>query len=213
MNIRRRVASPSFDCRRGRSRLVRRYRRASRRSRSRSRSSRPSARPARTSSGCRRRRSWSRRCSTWPQVTPQDVVMDLGLGRRPQHHRRRQARRPRGRRRVQPRHGRAVEPPGARKPASPDKATFVEGDMYAADISKATVMALFLLPDNLDKLRDKFLALQAGHAHRAQHVRDSRLGSRTSPRRSRATARAGARRCSTSSRPRWPARGRRRRAS
>ncbi len=42
------------------------------------------------------------------------------------------------------------------------KATFVEGDMYAADISKATVMALFLLPDNLRKLRDKFMDLRPG---------------------------------------------------
>jgi hypothetical protein len=43
-----------------------------------------------------------------------------------------------------------------------DKATFVQGDMFAADISKATVLALFLLPDNLDRLRDKFLALPPG---------------------------------------------------
>ena len=43
-----------------------------------------------------------------------------------------------------------------------DRATFIEGDMYEADISKATVMALFLLPSNLDKLKDKFLALQPG---------------------------------------------------
>lgn len=43
-----------------------------------------------------------------------------------------------------------------------DKATFVEGDMYAADISKASVMALFLLPENLNKLRPKFLALKPG---------------------------------------------------
>jgi SAM-dependent methyltransferase len=42
------------------------------------------------------------------------------------------------------------------------RATFVEGDMFTADISKATVMALFLLPDNLEKLRDTFLALQPG---------------------------------------------------
>ena len=34
--------------------------------------------------------------------------------------------------------------------------------MYAADISKATVMALFLLPDNLRKLRDKFMDLRPG---------------------------------------------------
>ena len=43
-----------------------------------------------------------------------------------------------------------------------DKATFLQGDMYDADISKATVMALFLLPTNLDKLKDKFLALKPG---------------------------------------------------
>ena len=43
-----------------------------------------------------------------------------------------------------------------------DKAEFVEGDMYAADISPATVMALFLLPQNMQKLKDKFLALKPG---------------------------------------------------
>lgn len=43
-----------------------------------------------------------------------------------------------------------------------DRATFVEGDMYAADISKATVMALFLLPTNLERLRDKLLNLAPG---------------------------------------------------
>ena len=42
------------------------------------------------------------------------------------------------------------------------KATFIQGDMYEADISKATVMALFLLPQNLDRLKDKFLALKPG---------------------------------------------------
>jgi SAM-dependent methyltransferase len=43
-----------------------------------------------------------------------------------------------------------------------DKATFVQGDMYEADISKATVMALFLLSENLNKLRPKFMALRPG---------------------------------------------------
>jgi ubiquinone/menaquinone biosynthesis C-methylase UbiE len=43
-----------------------------------------------------------------------------------------------------------------------DRATFVEGDMYEADISKATVMALFLLPENLRKLEPKFRALRPG---------------------------------------------------
>jgi len=42
------------------------------------------------------------------------------------------------------------------------RATFIEGDMFTADISKATVMALFLLPANLEKLRDTFLALRPG---------------------------------------------------
>jgi len=43
-----------------------------------------------------------------------------------------------------------------------DKAQFVQGDMYAADISKASVMALFLLPVNLNKLAPKFLELAPG---------------------------------------------------
>ena len=43
-----------------------------------------------------------------------------------------------------------------------DKASFVEGDMFEADISKATVLALFLLPDNLRRLEPKFRALRPG---------------------------------------------------
>jgi len=43
-----------------------------------------------------------------------------------------------------------------------DKAQFVEADMYTADISKATVLALFLLPVNLDKLAPKFLDMTPG---------------------------------------------------
>lgn len=42
------------------------------------------------------------------------------------------------------------------------RAQFVEGDMYAADVSKASVLALFLLPDNLLRLRPKFVDMQAG---------------------------------------------------
>jgi hypothetical protein len=42
------------------------------------------------------------------------------------------------------------------------KASFIQGDMYEADISKATVLALFLLPHNLTKLTPKFLALKPG---------------------------------------------------
>jgi SAM-dependent methyltransferase len=50
----------------------------------------------------------------------------------------------------------------AAKEGVSDKATFVEGDMFAADFSKATVLALFLLPDNMRTLRPKFLALKPG---------------------------------------------------
>ncbi len=43
-----------------------------------------------------------------------------------------------------------------------DLATFVQGDMFEADISKASVMALFLLSSNLLRLRSKFLNLAPG---------------------------------------------------
>lgn len=43
-----------------------------------------------------------------------------------------------------------------------DRATFSHGDMFEADISRATVMPLFLLPSNLEKLAHKFIALKPG---------------------------------------------------
>jgi precorrin-6B methylase 2 len=43
-----------------------------------------------------------------------------------------------------------------------DKAKFVQGDMYEADVSKATVLALFLVPENLDKLQKTFLGMKPG---------------------------------------------------
>ena len=43
-----------------------------------------------------------------------------------------------------------------------DKAQFVEGDMYKADVSKASVLALFLLTENMDKMVDNFLAMKPG---------------------------------------------------
>jgi SAM-dependent methyltransferase len=42
------------------------------------------------------------------------------------------------------------------------RARFVRGDMYQADISKATVLALFLLPQNLEQLKPKFERLRPG---------------------------------------------------
>ncbi|HEX8031361.1 MAG TPA: class I SAM-dependent methyltransferase [Vicinamibacterales bacterium] len=43
-----------------------------------------------------------------------------------------------------------------------EKAQFVEADMYTYDISKATVMALFLLPVNMNRLAPKFFELAPG---------------------------------------------------
>ena len=43
-----------------------------------------------------------------------------------------------------------------------DKATFVHGDMFEADISQATVLMLFILPDHLKRLTPKFLQLKPG---------------------------------------------------
>jgi SAM-dependent methyltransferase len=43
-----------------------------------------------------------------------------------------------------------------------DRARFVQGDMFEADISQATVLALFLLPDNLEQLKPKFERLRPG---------------------------------------------------
>ena len=42
------------------------------------------------------------------------------------------------------------------------RATFIRGDMFEADLSKATVLALFLLTQNLDRLEPKFRQLPAG---------------------------------------------------
>jgi hypothetical protein len=41
-------------------------------------------------------------------------------------------------------------------------ATFIEGDMFQADISDATVLPLFLLTENLDRLAPKFMTLRPG---------------------------------------------------
>ncbi len=43
-----------------------------------------------------------------------------------------------------------------------DRVTFVEGDMFEADIADATVMAVFLLTENMRRLQPKFLALRPG---------------------------------------------------
>ncbi len=94
-------------------------------------------------------------------VTPKDMVIDLGSG----DGRNVIAAAKRGAR------ARGVEynpdlveysRRSAEKQGVGDKAKFVQGDMYEADISEATVLALFLLPSNLERLMPKFLALQPG---------------------------------------------------
>jgi predicted RNA methylase len=94
-------------------------------------------------------------------VTPQDFVMDLGSGdgRNIIAAARRGAR------------GLGVEYDSDLVWLSQQKAAaeglghlarFVRGDMYEADISQATVLALFLLPENLARLRPKFEQLKRG---------------------------------------------------
>ena len=89
-------------------------------------------------------------------VTPQDYVIDLGSG----DGRNVIAAAKRGARAL----GVEYNPEmvelsrrNAQKEGVMDRVRFVEGDMFEADISQATVMALFLLPDNLRKLTPKFV--------------------------------------------------------
>jgi precorrin-6B methylase 2 len=95
------------------------------------------------------------------KVSPADVVMDLGSG----DGRNIIAAAKRGARAI----GVEFNPQmvelsrqNAVKAGVADKATFIEGDMYEADISKASVLALFLLPGNLEKLTPKFLDMKPG---------------------------------------------------
>lgn len=95
------------------------------------------------------------------QITPQDFVMDLGSG----DGRNVIAAAKRGARAL----GVEFNPQmvelsrqNAQKAGVADRATFVEGDMYEADISQATALILFLLPTNLEKLTPKFLDLKPG---------------------------------------------------
>src|SRR5829696_6772237 len=85
------------------------------------------------------------------KVGPQDIVMDLGSG----DGRNVVAAAKRGARAYGFEYNPdmvALSRRRAEEAGVADKATFIQGDMYEADISKATVLALFLLPSNLDKL-------------------------------------------------------------
>ena len=95
------------------------------------------------------------------RVTPQDYVVDLGSG----DGRNVIAAARRGARALGVEYNPdlvAVSRRAAAAAGVADKATFVQGDMFKADISQVTVLILFLLPDNLRKLEGKFRALPPG---------------------------------------------------
>ena len=95
------------------------------------------------------------------KVTPQDFVVDLGSG----DGRNVIAAAKRGAKALGVEYNQDMVELSKRNAAAAgvgDKASFVQGDMYAAEFPQATVLALFLLPDNLLKLRDKFAALKPG---------------------------------------------------
>jgi len=94
-------------------------------------------------------------------VTPQDYVMDLGSG----DGRNIIAAAKRGARALGVEYDPALVLLSRRRAATEgvgERARFVEGDMFQADISQATVLALFLLPDNLLQLKPKFERLRPG---------------------------------------------------
>lgn len=95
------------------------------------------------------------------RVTPQDYVMDLGSG----DGRNVIAAAKRGARALGVEYNPDMVELSRRIAAREgvaDKAAFVQGDMYEADISRATVLALFLLTENLNRLVPKFLDLNPG---------------------------------------------------
>ncbi|OFW02711.1 MAG: RNA methyltransferase [Acidobacteria bacterium RIFCSPLOWO2_02_FULL_68_18] len=95
------------------------------------------------------------------KVTPQDYVIDLGSG----DGRNVIAAARRGARALGVEYNPKMVALSTRNAAAAGlagRAAFVEGDMYEADISKASVMALFLLPSNMLQLRPKFLDLRPG---------------------------------------------------
>jgi SAM-dependent methyltransferase len=95
------------------------------------------------------------------EVTPKDYVVDLGSG----DGRNVIAAAKRGARALGVEYDSNLVQVSRRNAAAEgvgDRAKFVQGDMYEADISKATVLALFLLPDNLERLKPKFERLRPG---------------------------------------------------
>jgi SAM-dependent methyltransferase len=95
------------------------------------------------------------------EVTPKDYVVDLGSG----DGRNVIAAAKRGARALGVEYDSNLVQISRRNAAAEgvgDRAKFVQGDMFEVDISKATVLALFLLPDNLERLKPKFGRLRPG---------------------------------------------------
>jgi SAM-dependent methyltransferase len=95
------------------------------------------------------------------RVTPQDFVMDLGSG----DGRNIIAAAKRGANALGVEYNNDLVEYSrgiAQKEGVADKAKFVQGDMYVADVSKATVLALFLLTENLNRLTPNVLAMRPG---------------------------------------------------
>jgi SAM-dependent methyltransferase len=95
------------------------------------------------------------------RVTPEDFVVDLGSG----DGRNIIAAAKRGARALGVEYNPQMVALSTRSAAAEgvsDRASFVQGDMFEADISRATVLALFLLPDNMTRLQPKFLDLAPG---------------------------------------------------
>ena len=107
----------------------------------------------------------------------------------------------------------ALSKKAAAKEGVGDRATFVQADLFKTDLSKATVITMFLLPSINMQLRPSIAQSEARHAHRGEHIHDGRLAGRRDRSRSPTTARAGARRCCGSCRRRCRAHGKRRKAT
>jgi SAM-dependent methyltransferase len=95
------------------------------------------------------------------EVTPEDVVIDLGSGDGPIVI----AAARRGARAIGVEYNPDLVELSKQRAAEAgvgERAMFIQGDMYEADISEATVLALFLLPENLENLTPRFLQLAPG---------------------------------------------------
>lgn len=95
------------------------------------------------------------------RVTPQDFVIDLGSG----DGRNVIGAAKRGARALGVEYNPdlvALSKRAAAEAGVGDRAVFVHGDMFEADISQASVLLLFILPDHLARLTPKFLSLKPG---------------------------------------------------